>query len=172
MEISKAGVDLIKHYEGLKLKAYLPTPQDVPTIGYGHTKTAEMGQRITKKQATALLIQDLEWCEEAVGRAVKVPITQSQYDALCSFTYNLGGTNLRSSTLLKVLNDGDYKEAADQLLRWNKQGKKTLRGLTRRREAERELFLYEPNVPTPTAPKGLLGTLIAFLKALISNRGN
>ena len=176
MQISTAGVDLIKKFEGLKLKAYLPTPNDVPTIGYGHTKTAKMGTKITKKEATALLVQDLAWCENAVGRAVKVPLTQSQYDALCSFTYNLGETNLRSSTLLKVLNKGDYEEAANQLLRWDKQGKKTLLGLTRRREAEKAMFLSEPNVTTQAKPKSaleaLLGALMAFLKAITSNRSD
>lgn len=164
MKISTAGIDLIKQFEGLKLKAYLPTPNDVPTIGYGHTRTTLMGTKITKKEATAFLIQDLAWVEKAVNRNVSVPLTQSQFDALCSWVFNLGETNLKSSTMLKVLNKGDYAEAADQMLRWDKQGKKTLAGLRRRRNAERALFLSEPNVTTPDKPKGVLAYLLGVLR--------
>ena len=135
------NVDMIKKSEGLRLEAYLPTPNDVWTIGYGHTKTAQPGMKITTKGAESLLVHDLAWVENVVNDAVKVPLSQNQYDALCSFVYNLGGTNFRSSTLLRVLNKGDYKGAADQLLRWDKQKGKTLRGLTIRRKEERELFL-------------------------------
>ena len=165
MKISKDGLDLIKSYEGLKLEAYLPTPIDVPTIGYGHTKTTYMGMKITEAGATELLKSDLAWVEAVVNKEVKVPLTQPQYDALCSFVFNLGGTNFKRSTLLKLLNAGDYVGAAEQLLRWDKQGTKVLRGLTRRREAERALFLS--NAPTvPKDAKGLLEALLGLLRAI------
>jgi lysozyme len=97
--------------------------------------------KITKKGAEALLIGDLAWVEDAVNDLVKVDINQNQYDALCSFVYNLGKTNFNNSTLLRLLNKGDYQGAADQLPRWNKQKGKVLRGLTIRRKEEQELFL-------------------------------
>lgn len=139
--ISAEGLDLIKRYEGLRLRAYLPTPNDVWTIGYGHTKTAKQGMVITEEEAEKLLIRDCRWVEEALAEHVKVPLKQNQFDALASFVYNLGETNFAKSTLLRKLNGGDYLGAADQLLRWNKQGSTVLAGLTRRRKEERELFL-------------------------------
>jgi len=134
-------VELIKVSEGIRLEAYLPTPNDVWTIGYGHTKTAKPGMRITLAGAEALLKHDLAWVEAALKKYVKVPLTQNQYDALASFVYNLGETNFKNSTLLKMLNKGDYQGAADQLPRWDKQKGKTLKGLTIRRNHERDLFL-------------------------------
>lgn len=139
--MSLGDVELIKESEGLRLRAYLPTPNDVWTIGYGHTKTARPGMKITQRGAEELLKQDLAWVEAALARYVKVPLTQNQYDALASFVYNLGATNFKNSTLLKKLNAGDYQGAADQLPRWNKQKGKVLRGLTTRRAKERTLFL-------------------------------
>ena len=141
MNIGKAGLELIKKWEGVKLTAYLPTPNDVWTIGYGHTKTARPGMTITLQEAEKLLVQDLSWVEEALAKHVKVPLNQNQYDALSSFVYNLGETNFASSTLLRKLNEGDYTGAADQLPRWNKQKGKVLRGLTNRRLEEKALFL-------------------------------
>lgn len=174
MKISTQGLELIKRFEGLRLQAYMPTPIDVPTIGYGHTKTAKIGMKITEKGAVALLKQDLAWVETAVNKHVKVTLTQPQYDALCSFVYNLGATNFRRSTLLKRLNEGNFAAAANELLRWDKQGKQVLRGLTRRREAERELFISKPSVTTLTGPQGptggLLASLMALLGALLKNR--
>ena len=133
-------VELIKESEGLRLEAYLPTPNDVYTIGYGHTKTAKKGMVITLAGAEALLLHDLAWVEAALKKYVKVPLTQNQYDALASFVYNLGETNFKNSTLLKMLNKGDYQGAADQLPRWNKQKGKVLKGLTTRRQKEQTLF--------------------------------
>lgn len=167
MKIGTKGLQLIKDFEGLELKAYMPTPDDVPTIGYGHTKTAKMGMEITEKQAEALLKKDLAWVELAVNKRVTVPITQGQYDALCSFVYNLGETNFTKSTLLRRLNNKRYTEAADELLRWNKQGAKVLRGLTRRREAERALFLSEPDAPTSATAQGPLAAVLWVLEAIL-----
>lgn len=135
----------IKEHEALRLKAYLPTPHDVWTIGYGHTKTAKEGMVITEKEAMRLLREDLDWVEDVIEKLVKVRLSQMQYDALASFIFNLGEYNFRSSTLLRKLNAYDYVGAAKEFPRWNKQrqgGKLVvLRGLTRRREEEMNLFL-------------------------------
>ena len=88
-----------------------------------------------------MLINDVQRFEPEVERLVKVPLNSSQWDALVSFTYNLGAANLESSTLLRLLNRGDYVGAAEQFPRWNKAGGKELAGLTRRRAAERAMFL-------------------------------
>ena len=133
-------VELIKESEGLRLQAYLPTPNDVWTIGYGHTKTAFKGMSITKAGAEALLLHDLAWVETAIDTYVQVPLNQNQYDALASFIYNVGATAFRKSTMLKLLNKGDYAGAAGQFPRWNKQKGKVLKGLTTRRQKEQTLF--------------------------------
>ena len=134
-------VDLIKQHEGLRLKAYLPTKKDVWTIGYGHTKTAVEGMVITQEQADKLFRDDLAWVRKAIAKNVTVPLSQPQYDALASFIYNLGETNLARSTLLRKLNASDYVGAANEFPKWNKQKGKVLRGLVKRRAAERNLFL-------------------------------
>ena len=135
------NISLIKKHEGLRLEAYLPTPNDVWTIGYGHTHTAKQGQKITEAQAEALLRKDITWAEEAVNKSVVVPLTQNQFDALVSFVFNVGAGAFGSSTLLRLLNSKDYEGAANQFLRWNKQKGVVLKGLTKRREEERKLFL-------------------------------
>lgn len=132
--------ELIKSFEGLELEAYL-CPADIWTIGYGHTGNVKEGDSITKAEAEALLDKDLQTFRNGVKRLVKVPLNENQFGALVSFAYNLGLGSLQSSTLLKMLNAGDYTGAADQFLRWNKSGGKVLTGLVRRREAERAVFL-------------------------------
>jgi len=139
MHTSQKGLDLIKSFEGLRLSAY-KCPADVWTIGHGTTAGVKPGQTITKERAEELLREDVERFEAQVLRLVKVPLSQGQFDALVSFTYNLGAGNLSNSTLLRLLNAGDYAGAADQFDRWNKAGGKVLAGLVRRRAAERALF--------------------------------
>ena len=143
MQISKAGLDLIKQFEGLYLKAYR-CPAGVPTIGYGHTAGVAMGQTITQQQADDYLRRDVRQFERAVARLVTVPLTQGQFDALVSFAFNLGEGALAQSTLLRLLNAGDYAGAAAQFDRWNKAGGRVLPGLVRRRAAERALFEARP----------------------------
>ncbi|MEA3639925.1 MAG: glycoside hydrolase family protein [Lamprobacter sp.] len=143
MNISEAGIELIKRFEGVKLQAY-DDGVGVITIGYGHTKGVRWGDTITQDEAENLLQEDLEQFERCVTDAVDVPLNQNQYDALVSFAFNVGCGALRRSTLLTKLNAGDYQGAADQLLRWNRGGGKVMRGLVLRRQAERELFLSEP----------------------------
>ncbi|MDU4065939.1 lysozyme [Enterobacter kobei] len=145
MQISDKGIALIKQFEGCKLTAYQDSV-GVWTIGYGWTKPVDgkpirAGMTIKQETAERLLKTGLVSYENDVSRLVKVDLTQGQFDALVSFTYNLGARSLSTSTLLRKLNAGDYAGAADEFLRWNKAGGKVLNGLTRRREAERALFL-------------------------------
>ena len=139
MHTSQKGLDLIKSFEGLRLTAY-KCPADVWTIGYGTTAGVKPGQTITKERAEELLREDVERFEAQVLRLVKVPLTQGQHDALVSFVYNLGAGNLSNSTLLRLLNSGDYKGAAAQFDRWVHGGGKILPGLVKRRAAERVMF--------------------------------
>ena len=145
--ISKVGIDLIKSFEGCYLKAY-KCPAGVWTIGWGTTEPIDgvkphEGMVITQKQADELLIKNLKGYENAVNEYVTYSINQNQFDALVSFAYNCGNGALKTSTLLKKLNAGDVHGAANEFLRWNKANGKVLNGLTRRREAERKLFLQE-----------------------------
>jgi lysozyme len=139
MKISQEGLALIKKFEGCELKAY-HCAAGVPTIGYGSTHGVTMDMQITQEEADELLMDDVSKFEEAVAKAVKVPLEQNQYDALVSWTFNLGPSNLSSSTMLRVLNEGNYEEVPAQIKRWNKAGGKVLQGLIRRREAEALLF--------------------------------
>ncbi|MNL10554.1 Lysozyme RrrD [compost metagenome] len=131
----------IKTAEGLRLTAY-KDGGGVWTIGYGHTGAdVREGLTIPLSEAERLLTRDLRVAENHVNGAVKVKLTQNQFDALVSFVYNVGGEAFRSSTMLKKLNTGDYLGAADQFPRWNKDNGKVVDGLTNRRREERELFL-------------------------------
>lgn len=140
MKTSKNGINLIKNFEGCRLEAYL-CPAMVWTIGYGHTENVKRGDKITEVQAETLLIIDLQKFENAVNNAVRVPLNQNQFDALVSFTFNIGIGNFKSSTLLKKLNASEYGLAACEFGRWNKSRGRILDGLTKRRRAEKELFL-------------------------------
>lgn len=145
MQTSEKGIALIKQFEGCKLTAYQDSV-GVWTIGYGWTqpvdgKAIRSGMTIKQETAERLLKTGLVSYESDVSRLVKVDLTQGQFDALVSFTYNLGARSLSTSTLLRKLNAGDYAGAANEFLRWNKAGGKVLNGLIRRREAERALFL-------------------------------
>ena len=141
MNISERGLDLIKEFETCKLDAYMPTPDDVPTIGWGHTGTdVQMGLRWTQDQADAALAHDIKRFEKGVENAVTVPLTQHEFDACVSLAFNIGTGAFKGSTLVKLLNASDYDGASLQFARWTKQAGKTLAGLVRRREAERELF--------------------------------
>ena len=146
MKTSAEGVSRIKRHELLRLKAYL-CPAGVPTIGWGSTKGVAMGMTITEAQADARLVQDLAVAEGAIAKAVTVPLTQGQFDALVSFVFNVGVKNFQGSSLLKLLNQGRYDLAAAQLPRWcHARDPKTggvvqLPGLVKRRSEEREVFL-------------------------------
>lgn len=140
MKTSQKGIDLITKFEGFRNRAY-KCPAGVWTIGYGHTKGVKAGQSVTLEGAQDLLRQDLKNFEDWVNKLVKVELTQGQFDALVSFCFNLGPGALDSSTLLKLVNQQKFALAADQFKRWNKAGGVELSGLTKRRLAERDLFV-------------------------------
>ena len=139
MKLSQQGLDLIKRHEGLKLKAYI-CPAGIPTIGYGHTRTAQIGGTITEQQAEELLKQDVSYAEVGVYRQLP-NLKQNQFDALVSFVFNVGYGNFQKSTLLKRIKEGAAcSEIKYQFSRWNKGGGKVLAGLTKRREDESNLY--------------------------------
>lgn len=139
MQPSQSAVDLIKASEGLRLTAYRDSA-GILTIGYGSTGGIKPGQTITPDQAEAMLVDDLDEAAEAVRQLVTVPLTQGQFDALCSFVFNLGAGRLRDSTLLRLLNQRKYGEAAAQFRFWVMAGGKPLPGLVKHRADERALF--------------------------------
>ena len=141
-QINKAGLDLIKSFEGLRLEAY-PDPGTgaAPwTIGYGSTKGVKKGMKITMQEAEQRLIADLQDACKAVEKYVTLPLNDNQFAALVSFVFNCGAGNFAVSTLLKRLNEGEYASVPMQLMRWNKANSRVMPGLTRRRGAEGDLF--------------------------------
>lgn len=167
MKTSQDGINLIKHFEGLRTKAYLDSV-GVATIGYGHTKGVKLGMIITETKAEELLKQDLEYFEARVLELVKIPLKQNEFDALVSFTFNLGEGNLKKSTLLKKLNkvavptSAIMEDISNEFLKWNKAGGKELKGLTKRRLAEKMMFTKPIKIQDQIAeidklatPKGL-----------------
>ena len=139
MKCSQEGLELIKKFEGCKLKSY-KCPAGVWTIGYGHTEDVKEGDIVSPQEADKLLRADVFKFEEYVADNVTVKLTQNQFDALVAWTFNLGVGNLRNSTMLKKLNNTDYTSVPFEMKRWNKAGGKTLDGLVRRRQAESLLF--------------------------------
>lgn len=141
MNIGQRGIDLIKEFEGCKLNAYRDQV-GILTCGFGHTGYDVTPATVwSQEEAENVLRLDLARFERCVEDAVTVDITQNQFDALVAFTFNLGCGALAQSTLLKLLNQGSIEAAADQFPHWNKAGGQVVAGLTRRREAEKELFL-------------------------------
>jgi Phage-related lysozyme (muraminidase) len=141
MQLSAAGLELLKRSEGFRSHAYNDV-NGFPTIGYGHRllRTELFPCGIDEERASAMLVADVHEAEQAVARLVKVPLTQGQFDALVDFCFNLGAGRLASSTLLKVLNSGRHAEAAGQLLRWDVAGGHENSGLKARRQAEFALW--------------------------------
>lgn len=143
MKLDTIGADFIKRHEGLRLEAY----KDVGgrwTIGYGHLLPAGKdfeGYTISRAEADTLFYADVKVAEKAVNNYVTVPLTQNQFNALVSWTFNLGQGNLQTSTMLKVLNAGDYEAAASELQRWIYAGGKVVSGLVNRRQDEANLFI-------------------------------
>lgn len=161
MRLSESGLALLREFEGFRANAY-PDPGSRDgkpvTIGYGSTRYADgrpiqLGDVITREQADELLRREVAETETAVAGLVKVPLTQTQFDALVSFAFNVGIGALTRSTLLRLLNAGDYAGAADQLLRWDKNDGRVMSGLTARRYRERAMFLMGPqSSPSDTRP--------------------
>lgn len=147
MKTSDKGIEFIKEFEGFESNPYLDAV-NVPTIGYGSTRYPD-GTRvkmtdkpISEAEAVKLLADTLVEYETSVLHLVEVDLEQHEFDALVSFAYNLGASNLERSTLLKKLNQEDFKGAADEFLKWTRAGGIILPGLVRRREAEKEMFLH------------------------------
>lgn len=139
MKVSQAGLELIKEFESCELTAY----QDgggVWTIGWGHTRGVKEGMTCTQEQADAWLREDTADAEEDVNLYVRGALKQGQFDALVSFVYNIGGSQFRKSTLLRLLNAGQFKAAAKEFPKWRFDNGKEEKGLVRRRAAERKMF--------------------------------
>lgn len=145
MRTSEAGLALIRTHEGLRLKSYL-CPAGKWTVGYGHTRGVTANSTCTKAEAEIMLVADCTDCEDAIHHLVKVPIRQTQFDALVSFVFNFGGRKFEKSTLLKLINDRSLISAAKEFPKWvnglnPKTGKyEILNGLVLRRADERALF--------------------------------
>lgn len=140
MHISEAGLDLIKRFEGLRLTAY-KCQAGVWTVGYGSTNGVHEGLKITQEQAEERLRQDCRIAEACVNDAVTVPLRQGQFDALVSFTFNLGNSAFRRSTLRRKVNAEDWEGAANEFMRWVYAGGKVSNGLMNRRIAEKAMFI-------------------------------
>jgi len=145
-QINQSGLDLIKSFETLQLQAYLPTPNDVWTIGWGHTLGVNEGDTCTEEQADAWLLDDLSGACAEVSQDATAPLTDDEYAACVCLTFNIGRGAFRASTLLKKIDAGDYAGAAQEFLRWDKQAGVELAGLDRRRAAEEALFLTPDGV--------------------------
>ena len=142
MKTSLGGIALLQEFEGCVLHAY-PDPAtgaEPWTIGYGHTKGVKPGDTCTREQALAWLHEDVDWAEAAVRANVKVPLEQHQFDALVSFTFNVGAGAFGASTMLKLINAKNMPAAAQQFGRWINGPSGPMPGLVRRRGAERAMF--------------------------------
>ena len=147
--VSAAGTTAVIKHEGLRLDAYKPLAQDVPTIAFGTTvypdgTMVQMGDKITRKQAEEFLKHDLNKFHNAIKSCVKVPLSQNEYDAYISLTYNIGGNAFCKSTLVRKLNTYDYEAACKEILKWDKFKGQPLKGLTNRRTEEYNLCI-KPN---------------------------
>lgn len=134
--LSASAIIGIVVHEGYSDTAYIPVAGDVPTIGFGTTTGVKLGDKITPVKALERALTDVNAFEAALKQCVKVPLHQYEYDAYISLSYNIGSKAFCSSTLVKLLNSGDYEGACKQILRWDKFQGKPLRGLTIRRQSE------------------------------------
>lgn len=178
MRTNKAGLDLIKEFEGWRAKAY-KCPAGVWTIGYGHTSMAgppavKPGMTITREEGEKILRRDLKIYEDGVKAAIRVPLNANQFSACVSLCYNIGVGAFRRSSVARFCNAQQWKKAADAFALWNKAGGKVLPGLTRRRAAEIALFTrgtssareeIRPEVDTPKGKPMLMSTTNAAAAA-------
>jgi len=139
MKISEDGLELIKKFEGCETTAYQDSV-GVWTIGFGHTKGVEEGQTCSIEDAESMLADEMDEYEGYINNMVKVELQQHEFDALVAWVYNLGPTNLGESTMLKVLNGGQFDRVPDEMNRWTRAGGEILEGLVRRRQAESLMF--------------------------------
>lgn len=156
MKTSSKGLALLKTFEGLRTKAYRDGG-GVWTIGFGHTAAAgapipRAGMEITAQDAMDILARDLGQYERGVSAALKRSPTQNQFDAMVSLCFNIGVDAFQDSSIVRCFNAGDPQLAAERFLLWNKDNGKVIPGLTRRREAEKALFLEQGDSPAPVSP--------------------
>ena len=153
--VTEAGLDLIKRFEGFSPTMYI-CPAGYPTIGYGHVVLAHEQEQfatgITQAEATELLRKDVRIAERAVLRLISVPLTDGQFDALVSFTFNLGAAALQRSTLRRKVNRGEYEGVPAELMKWVWAAGKKLPGLVRRRQAEGSAYASAPSAGMKTDP--------------------
>jgi len=145
LSLSAAGLVGLVTHEGYTERAVIPVPGDVPTMGYGTTRNPDgspvrMGQITTPAKALAALYSDASRAQQAVARCTTAYITQGQFDVLVAFTYNVGESAYCRSTLVRKLNAGDCRGAADEFMRWNKVQGRVVQGLTNRRAEDRRQF--------------------------------
>jgi GH24 family phage-related lysozyme (muramidase) len=173
LQISQVGIDLIKKFEGCSLRAYKPVKSELHfTIGYGHYgPDVKEGEIITQAKADALLKKDLQRFVDGVNKWVKVKLNQNQFDALVSFSFNLGLGNLSTSTLLEYVNHNDFERAANEFDKWIKAGGVVLAGLVKRRKEEKELFL-KSTLPQPTKQEGVINLYNPGSPSLIQSTKN
>ena len=139
MKISEDGLELIKKFEGCETSAYQDSV-GVWTIGFGHTKDVEEGQTCSIEDAESMLTDEMDEYEGYINNMVKVDLQQHEFDSLVAWVYNLGPTNLGESTMLKVLNGGQFDRVPNEMNRWTRAGGEILEGLVRRRQAESLMF--------------------------------
>jgi len=179
MKVNKAALDLIKEFEGLRLEAYRDSV-GVWTIGYGTTARAGVGikpQRgmvITEAEASHYLEKGVSKFADSIRPAITAPINENEFGAFVSLAYNIGPSAFKRSSSLRHFNNGDKARAAQNILLWNKAGGKVLRGLVRRREAEKALF-ETPVKPAPhpdpaEEPQGLLALIASILASIFGGR--
>lgn len=178
MQINKEALDLIKKFEGFEPKAY-KDPVGIWTIGYGTTARAgvgidpKSGMTITEKEATYYLEKAVSKFATQIKPLIKKPINDNEFGAFVSLAYNIGPSAFANSTALKRFNLGDKQGAADAMLWFNKAGGKVLRGLERRREAERALFLKPVKAQKDNPSSGsLLSVILGLLQALFGGKKN
>lgn len=171
-EVNDKGIRMVKQWESLRLTAYLDKKKNgVWTIGYGHTKTAKPGMKITAEEAEKLLQSDLYDARSTVDRLVQVPLSDNQFAALVSLVFNIGEPQFKRSTLLKRLNKGDYSAVPYELMKWVYDDGVRVQGLANRRAAEAGLwakgeFVSSSYVPTEgkpvkERPMAVLGNMMA-----------
>ena len=149
LSLSAAGLLAIAGYEGFREEAYIPVEGDVPTIGFGSTQDVRLGDKITVPEALERLRRDVGDAESAIGRCVKVPLSQGEFDAFASLAFNIGSNAFCTSTLVKRLNAGDYDGACAEIRRWVYAGGQKLEGLVNRREAEYQMCMEGKDVLRP-----------------------
>jgi lysozyme len=175
MRVNAAALDLIKEFEGLRLDAYQDSV-GVWTIGYGTTAAAGLGiepragQRITQAEAEWYLQKGVNKFADSIFPYFNAPLNQNQFGACVSLAYNIGPGAFKKSSVLRHINAGNMEKAADSFLLWNKAGGVKLKGLVRRRAAERALFLTPTGkIPAPIAPTGGLAAFFASIASILAS---